>query len=103
MREEWTMERLRDFEGEPVYDMEGEKIGKVDEIFYDTQTDQPEWLGIGTGFLRTKRVLVPLADAETSADGISVRYSKEQVKDSPDVDSDEISPQVEAELYKYYG
>jgi uncharacterized protein (TIGR02271 family) len=97
------LERLTELRGEPVYDAEGEKIGSVEEIFYDKQTGQPEWVGIGTGFFGTKRVLVPVAGARATDEGLSVRYSKDQVKDSPDIDEDEISPEREYELYSYYG
>jgi uncharacterized protein (TIGR02271 family) len=97
-----TMERITSAHGAPVYDSAGEKIGEVEEIFYDNETQQPEWVGIGTGFLGTKRVLVPLDSAELSEDGLRVPYAKDMVQDSPDIDSDEISPQTEQELYAYY-
>jgi uncharacterized protein (TIGR02271 family) len=99
----FSTDQLADMRGMPVYDSAGEKIGKVEEIFYDEQTDQPEWIGIGTGFFGTKRVLVPVEGASQSGDGLTVRYSKEQVKDSPDIDSDELSQSTEQELYSYYG
>jgi stress response protein YsnF len=100
---EMTMDRLEQLRGAPVLDSSGEKIGSVEEVFYDEQTKRPEWIGIGTGFLGTKRVLVPLEGASVEGDSVSVRYSKDQVKDSPDIDSDEISQERERELYSYYG
>lgn len=103
MKQEMSRVRLDEMRGSPVYDSAGEKIGKVEEIFYDEQTRVPEWIGIGTGFFGTKRVLVPVQGAQVTDDGLIVGYSKEQVKDSPDIDEDEISPQCEAELATYYG
>jgi stress response protein YsnF len=100
---EMTMDRLEQLRGAPVLDSAGEKIGSVEEVFYDEQTNQPEWIGIGTGFLGTKRVLVPLEGASVEGDSVTVRYSKDQVKDSPDIDSDEIPQERERELYSYYG
>jgi uncharacterized protein (TIGR02271 family) len=95
--------RLDDMRGAPVYDSRGEKIGSVDEIFYDTGSNRPEWIGIGTGFFGTKRVLVPVEGASLRDDGICVAYGKDQVKDSPDVDGDEISSETERTLYRHYG
>jgi len=95
--------RLDELRGAPVYDRNGEKIGDVEEIFYDHESRKPEWIGIGTGFFGTKRVLVPVQGASTYDDGISVGYDKDQVKDSPDIDSDDISSETEQELYMYYG
>lgn len=103
MQEQWTMERMTTMQGAPVYDADGDKIGTVEEIFYDEQTNVPEWIGIGTGFFGTKRVLVPVAGATASDGGVTVRYPKDQVKDAPDLDSDEISQETEEALYAYYG
>jgi stress response protein YsnF len=98
-----TIDQLQEARGLPVYDSAGDKIGEVEEIFYDEQTNEPVWIGIGTGFFGTKRVLVPVDSAQLEPDGLRVPYDKDKVKDSPDIDSDEISPETEAELYSYYG
>ena len=98
-----TMDELMEARGVPVYDSAGEKIGSVEEIFYDEQTGEPEWIGIGTGFLGTKRVLVPVQGASLTEDRVTVPYDKERVKDSPDIDVDEIDQDEEQSLYSYYG
>ena len=102
-QQEMNRVRLDEMRGAPVYDNAGEKIGSVEEIFYDEQTRVPEWIGIGTGFFGTKRVLVPVQGARTSDDGLVVAYAKDHVKDSPDIDDDEISQTLEADLAAYYG
>jgi uncharacterized protein (TIGR02271 family) len=102
MQNEVTTDHLAGMRGETVYDSAGEKIGKVEEIFYDNETGQPEWLGIGTGLFGTKRVLVPVQGATSTDDGVTVAYAKDIVKDSPDIDGDEISAQTEDELDRYY-
>ncbi|MBD0330141.1 MAG: PRC and DUF2382 domain-containing protein [Thermoleophilia bacterium] len=98
-----TLAAIEAARGNPVYASDGEKIGSVEEIFYDEQTNQAEWVGIGTGFFGTKRVLVPTAHADLRDDGLYVPYDKQHVQDSPDVDSDEIDESLERELYAYYG
>jgi uncharacterized protein (TIGR02271 family) len=103
MQSVMTIDQLSDARGVPVYDAEGEKIGAVEEIFYDADTRRPEWLGIGTGFFGTKRVLVPVEGADLREDGFYVPYAKERVKDSPDIDEDEISQDTEQQLYTHYG
>jgi uncharacterized protein (TIGR02271 family) len=102
MQQDMTRVRLNEMRGAPVYDNDGDRIGKVEEIFYDPQTRVPEWIGIGTGFFGTKRVLVPVRGAAPYDDGLMVSYSKAQVKDSPDIDEEEISQQRDAELAAYY-
>jgi uncharacterized protein (TIGR02271 family) len=103
MQQEMRRVRLDEMRGASIYDNRGERIGTVEEIFYDQQTRQPEWIGIGTGFFGTKRVLVPVLGARVTDDGLTVAYAKDQVKDSPDIDEDEISQQQEADLAAYYG
>ena len=67
-----TMEELRGAQGQPVYAADGGKIGKIEEIFVDEQTGQPEWLALGTGMMGTKRVLVPVVSASQYQDGFQV-------------------------------
>jgi uncharacterized protein (TIGR02271 family) len=98
-----TAEQILELRGTPVYASDGDKIGHVEEVFVDVDTEAPEWIGIGTGFFGTKRVLVPAAGASLDPDAVTVPYAKDQVKDSPDIDSDEISQETERELYSYYG
>jgi len=102
-QQELNQVRLDEMRGAPVYDNAGEKIGKVEEIFYDHESRRPEWIGIGTRFFGTKRVLVPVEGAQLAEDGLRVAFSKDHVKDSPDIDEDEISQECESELTQYYG
>ena len=96
------MDQLQQMRGAPVIDSSGDQISKVEEIFYDVDGGQPEWIGLGTGFFGTKRVLVPVQGAEMQGEGVQVPYEKDQVKGAPDIDGDEISHDTERELYAYY-
>ena len=99
----FSVERLTQLRGSNVYSSEGDKIGSVDEIYVDEETDQPEWIGLGTGLLGKKRVLVPVEGADLRGDEIHVPYSKDQVKGAPNVDADEVSQETEQALYSHYG
>lgn len=41
-----------------VYDMNYQKIGKVDDLFVD-ETEQPEYIGVKMSLLRLKSTLIP--------------------------------------------
>jgi uncharacterized protein (TIGR02271 family) len=97
------MHRLAEMWGASVYSSDGEKIGSVEELFIDEETGQPEWIGLGTGFLGTKRVVVPVEGADVGDDVVRLPYGKEHVKGTPDIDSDEISQETESRLYAHYG
>ena len=65
-------------------DSDGEKIGTIEEIYLDAETNQPEWLAVKTGPVRLARSrFVPIAEATDAGDDVRVPYSKAQVKDSP--------------------
>jgi uncharacterized protein (TIGR02271 family) len=92
------------YKGQTVYDQQGEKIGKFEDIYADTQSGTPEWIGVNSGGLMgSKHVLVPLQGYSPREDGISVAYSKDRVNDAPEVKEDEIGEQREDEIYEYYG
>ena len=103
MQDQMTFERLEQSRGVPVLDKDGEKIGKVEEVFYDEQTNEPEWIGLGTGFFGAKRVLVPVRGAEVGEDAVTVPYEKDRVKDAPDIDANDVSMDTERALYAHYG
>src|SRR5215207_6394056 len=96
-------QELLNMRGRTVYDRDGEKIGSVEDIYCDNESGTPEWIGIGTGIFKTKHVTVPVEGYSIRGDGVCVPYSKDQVKDAPDVDGDEIAQDRENELYEYYG
>jgi uncharacterized protein (TIGR02271 family) len=99
----YTMDEVSRMRGANVYSSDDEKIGSVDEIYYDPDSGRPEWIGIGTGFFGTKRVLVPVEGARHEGDRFTVPYAKDFVKDSPDIESETIGQELEGRLYSYYG
>jgi uncharacterized protein (TIGR02271 family) len=93
----------RSVSGKNVVGADGEKIGKVDELYVDTQTQQPEWISVSTGFFGSHVSLVPLAQASEAGDDIRVPYSKDQVKSAPHYDPGrELSEEEEADLFRHY-
>jgi uncharacterized protein (TIGR02271 family) len=94
---------VREWRGRTVVDRDGEKIGKLDEIYVDRQTDEPEWALVNTGLFGTKSSFVPLKGAALAGDEVRVAYAKDQVKDAPSIDPDgELSRQEEEGLYRHY-
>jgi uncharacterized protein (TIGR02271 family) len=87
-----------------VIDSEGSKVGKIDTIFLDAETSKPEWASVKTGMFGSKIALVPLANANATADELTVPYTKDAIKNAPHHDPDvELSNQDEAELFTHYG
>ena len=92
------------WEGRTLKDRNGDKIGKIDSLYVDQETDKPEWALVNTGLFGSKSSFVPLAGAGTEADDVVVQVDASQVKDAPRMDADEeLSEQQEADLFRHYG
>ncbi|MEA2291207.1 MAG: hypothetical protein QOF17_227 [Solirubrobacteraceae bacterium] len=99
-----TMENVLTWRGQALRGSDGEKLGTIEEIYLDSDTNEPEWALVATGLFGNKQSFVPLHDASAADGGVTVPFGKEQVKDAPRIDPDgELSQREEAELYRHYG
>jgi len=90
--------------GSEVYGSDGDKIGKVGQVYLDDQSGQPAWVTVNTGLFGTNESFIPVQEASFSGDRLTVPYDKTKVKEAPNVAADgHISPEEEQELYRYYG
>jgi uncharacterized protein (TIGR02271 family) len=90
--------------GSDVYGSDGDKIGKVGQVYLDDATSEPAWVTVNTGFFGSNESFVPVQDASFSGDRLTVPFDKNKVKDAPNVaDDGHLSPEEEQELYRYYG
>ena len=102
-------ERLREleekYEGYTVYDNQGEKIGKVDDLFVD-DADREEYIGVKMGFLGRKSTLIPteIVRVNERDKSVEVSESKDHVKSAPSFDDDEdITPDYEERIRSHFG
>ncbi|GAA4755386.1 PRC and DUF2382 domain-containing protein [Modestobacter marinus] len=100
-----TQQDISSIIGSNAVDADGDKLGKVGQVYLDDQTGTPEWATVSTGMFGTSESFVPLSDATVAEGTLRVPYQKAKVKDAPRVDADQghLSPEEETELYRYYG
>jgi uncharacterized protein (TIGR02271 family) len=97
-------DRILQFRGETLCDSAGDKIGTVEEIYLDAETDAPEWALVNTGMFGGKSTFVPLRDASETDGALRVPFDKATVKDAPKLEPNgQLSQREEGELYRYYG
>jgi uncharacterized protein (TIGR02271 family) len=90
--------------GQDLMSQDGDKLGTIEEIYLDTDTNRPEWALVTTGLFGSKQSFVPISGATRGEDGITVPFDKATVKDAPKVDPDgSLSEREEQELYRHYG
>ena len=88
-----------------VYDINDEKIGKVDDLFVDG-SDRLEYIGVKMGFLGTRSTLIPfeMATVDEERKTVVLSTDKETAKNGPSFDDDrEVTPEFENKVYSYYG
>lgn len=97
------LEELQSARGADVIDAQGEKVGELEDIYYDDDSGQPEWIGVKSGMINKTKHLVPLEGARQADGSVRIAYPKDRVEDTPEIDEEHISPATEAELYRIYG
>jgi sporulation protein YlmC with PRC-barrel domain len=97
------VDNIADWKGKDLIDRDGEKVGKVEDVYLDTETDDPVFVTVKEGMVSKHLTFVPLSGAAASPDGLKVAVSKAQIKDAPNMDQGgELSQNEEADLYGYY-
>ena len=92
------------WQGRTMVGSDGEKIGKIAEIYEDPHTGKPEWATVSSGLFGTKSNFVPLAGASPDGEDVRAEVTKDQVKDAPGVEADgELSEPEEQRLFEHYG
>ena len=101
MANEMTLEQ---YDGKPVIGSDGSKIGTVADVYFDQDTNEPEWALVTTGLFGSKHSFVPITNATATGDEVRVPFTKDQVKAAPNLDDDgELSQDEEALLAQHYG
>jgi uncharacterized protein (TIGR02271 family) len=91
------------FRGRTMIDRDGDKIGKIDDVYEDRQGGQAEWALVTTGLFGTKKSFVPLHNAQPVGEDVRVPLEKAQVKDAPSIEADgELSESDERQLFTHY-
>jgi hypothetical protein len=83
-------------------------FGSASDFLFEDDSWLVRWLVVDTGhWLSGRKVLLPLSvlgHLDPEAKEFTVRLTKQQIKESPEIDSDRpVSRQMETDIYDYYG
>ena len=93
-----------EWHGRTVVATDGDKLGKIEQIYFDQETNRPEWALIDTGMFAGQSSFMPLQGATSDGEQVTAPYTKDQVKDAPKIKPTQtLSQREEAELYRHYG
>ena len=97
-------QNVTEWQGRNLFDSAGEKIGKLEDVYVDVETDEPIFGTVKEGLIGRHLTFVPLGGITIGPDNLQVPVSSEQVKDAPEIalDGDELSQRDESDLYHHY-
>jgi uncharacterized protein (TIGR02271 family) len=99
-----NQEQLRQLTGATAYDRDGDKLGRIGQVYFDDNTDQPKWITVNTGLFGMGESFVPLQGAQFGGDRVTLAYDKATIKDAPNVDGERhLDAEEEQQLYRHYG
>jgi uncharacterized protein YrrD len=95
---------VSDWLGKVLVDRNGEKIGKLQDVYVDVETDEPQFGTVKEGFIARHLTFVPLGGIQIGTDGLQVAVTKEQVRSAPDIElhGEELSQADESTLYHHF-
>jgi uncharacterized protein (TIGR02271 family) len=99
-----TEQNAREVIGTTAYDADGDKLGKVGQLFLDDETGRPEFVTVNTGLFGTNETFIPVSDASFDGDRLTLPFDKAKIKNAPNVDADggHLDQSEEQRLYEYY-
>jgi hypothetical protein len=99
-----TIEDVKEWRGQDVLDAQGDKLGKLDEIYYDTETDLPAFAAVKSGVFGKHLTLVALAGATAGRSHLRLAVAKSDLKGAPGFDPEvELTAADEEAAYAHFG
>jgi len=95
---------VAEWHGRMLIDRDGEKIGKLQDVYVDVETDEPQFATVKEGFIGRHLTFVPLAGIKVGPDDLKAAVSKAQVEDAPNIaqHGEELSQADESSLYHHF-
>lgn len=74
-----SVEQIEEWLGQEVLDADGERVGKLDEVFYSSGSGEAVFASVKSGLLGRHSSTVPLAGASVGRDYVRLAYTAEQI------------------------
>jgi uncharacterized protein YrrD len=95
---------VAEWHGKMLVDRNGDKIGKLQDVYVDVETDEPQFATVKEGFIGRHLAFVPLGAIQIGPDDLQVAVTKDQVKSGPQIQlhGEELSQADESALYHHF-
>ena len=75
-----------EWHGKTLVDSDGEKTGKLQDVYDDVETDEPQFATVKESFLGRHLTFVPLRGTQVGPHDLQVAATKGQVRSAPDIE-----------------
>ncbi len=104
MNERWDLTTLANVRGIDVYSADGERIGSVQDIYFDDISREPEWIGLGAVFIGVRSFVVPVEGLRYEGDHLQVPFTRERIQNEPDFEpAESLDLEADMALSDYFG
>src|SRR5271165_2327179 len=77
---------VAEWHGRVLVDRNGEKIGKLQDVYVDVETDEPQFATVKEGFIDRHLTFVPLGGIQIGPDELQVQVTKDSVRSAPEIE-----------------
>jgi hypothetical protein len=78
-------------------------VGTLDDVYYDSETDEPMFLLVKSGLFGRHFTFVPVSATQPGQTYLQVDASEETIKQAPTIQSgDDLQVEDEERIYRYY-
>ncbi len=98
-----TSQQWNSIIGLTAVDANGDKLGKVGQVYLDDRTGQPVWVTVSRGLFGSRESFVPLYNAAVRDERLVLATPQQLVEDAPDIETDGYLDEQDVEaLYQHY-
>ena len=96
--------RIEDLANATAYDVDGDKVGGVKDVYVNDTTGQPDFVSVNHGLFGGGDSIVPLR-GHTLRDGeLHLAFPKDRIEDAPDLDENgHLTTEDQEAFYRHYG
>src|SRR5690348_5228617 len=77
---------VTEWHGKMLVDRDGQKIGKLQDVYVDVETEEPQFATVKEGFIGRHLTFVPLGGIKIGPDELRAAVTREQVQSAPNIE-----------------
>lgn len=78
--------RIEDLANATAYDVNGDKVGGVQDVYVNDTTGQPDFVSVSHGLFGGGDSIVPLRGHTLENGDLHLAFAKDRIEDAPDLD-----------------